>query len=135
MTRVSATLPSTLAANLPVLRLHFSVPTKVRQLPALVIRPALATSWQQIGPRDVQAVATSSLHPSTTYTFNTPTLIRCAKTCAFTAPPPPAASASTNPPWEAQLLPELNFLPLTFAPGTTQSTPSLQVNGTFAWAY
>src|ERR1035441_6640994 len=26
-------------------------------------------------------------------------------------------------------------LPLTFTPGTNQSTPSLQVNGTFTWAY
>jgi lipoprotein-anchoring transpeptidase ErfK/SrfK len=135
MTRVSATVPSTLAANLPVLRLHFNVPTKARKLPALVIRPALATQWQQIGPRDVQAVATSSLHPSTTYTFNTPTLMRCAKTCAFTATRPRVASVSTNLTWEAQLLAELNYLPLTFTPGTNQSTPSLQVNGTFTWAY
>ena len=135
MTRVSATLPSTLAANLPVLRLHFSVPTKARQLPALVIRPALATSWQQIGPRDVQAVATSSLHPSTTYTFNTPTLMRCAKACTFTATRPRVASVSTNLTWEAQLLAELNYLPLTFTPGTNRSTPSLQVNGTFTWTY
>src|ERR1019366_5882328 len=118
MTRVSATVPSTLAANLPVLRLHFSVPTKARKLPALVIRPALATQWQQIGPRDVQAVATSSLHPSTTYTFNTPTLMRCAKTCAFTATRPRVASVSTNLTWEAQLLAELNYLPLTFTLGT-----------------
>ena len=42
---------------------------------------------------------------------------------------------STNLTWEAQLLAELNYLPLTFTPGTNQSTPSIQVNGTFTWAY
>lgn len=133
--RVAATLPSTLTANLPVLRLHFTVPTKVRALPPLVIHPALATQWQQIGPNDVQAVAIGTLHPSTTYTFNTPTQMRCSKTCAFLALRPRVASVSTNLTWEAQLLAELNYLPLTFTPGTNQSSPSDQVNGTFTWAY
>lgn len=133
--RVAATLPSTLTANLPVLRLHFTIPTKARTLPPLVIHPTLATQWQQIGPNDVQAVATSALRPSTTYTFNTPTQLRCAKTCAFLALRPQVASVSTNLTWEAQLLAELNYLPLTFTPGTDQSTPSDQVNGTFTWAY
>lgn len=135
ISRVAATLPSTLTANLPVLRLHFTAPTKARALPPLVIHPALATQWQQIGPNDVQAVATSTLRPSTTYTFNTPTQMRCTKTCAFLALRPRVASVSTNLTWEAQLLAELNYLPLTFTPGTNQSSPSDQVNGTFTWAY
>ena len=29
----------------------------------------------------------------------------------------------------------MNYLPLTFTPGTTQSAPSEEVNGTFTWAY
>jgi hypothetical protein len=45
------------------------------------------------------------------------------------------ASVATNLTWEAQLLAELNYLPLTFTPGTTQSVPSEEVNGTFTWAY
>ncbi len=61
--------------------------------------------------------------------------MRCAKTCTFTATRPRVASVSTNLTWEAQLLAELNYLPLTFTPGTNQSTPSIQVNGTFTWAY
>jgi lipoprotein-anchoring transpeptidase ErfK/SrfK len=132
---VSSTLPSSLSANLPLLRLHFSVPTKARALPALVTKPALATKWQQIGPNDVQAVATSSLHLSTSYTFSTPTQMRCAKTCTFTTLRPEVASVLTNLTWEAQILAELHYLPLTFTPGTTQSSPSQQVNGTFTWAY
>lgn len=135
LTLVAATLPSTLTANLPVMRLHFRVPTKARALPPLVVRPALATQWQQIGPNDVQAVAMGTLHPSTTYTFSTPTQMRCAKTCAFVALRPRVASVSTNLTWEAQLLAELKYLPLNFTPGTNQSSPSLQVNGTFTWAY
>ncbi|HVA53224.1 MAG TPA: L,D-transpeptidase family protein [Acidimicrobiales bacterium] len=135
LTRVAATLPSTLTANLPVLRLHFSVPTKARALPPLVTHPALTTRWQQIGPNDVQAVALSALRPSTTYTINTPTRLRCTKTCAFVALRPRLASVSTNLTWEAQLLAEMKYLPLTFTPGTNQSSPSSQVNGTFTWAY
>ena len=135
LTRVSATLSPSLAANLPVLRLHFTVPTKIKALPPLVVRPALSTRWQQIGPNDVQAVATSALHPSTTYTFSTPTQMRCAKSCTFMALRPRVASVSTNLTWEAQLLAELNYLPLTFTPGTNQSSPSLQVNGAFTWVY
>jgi lipoprotein-anchoring transpeptidase ErfK/SrfK len=135
LTRVAATLPSTLTANLPVMRLHFTVATKARALPPLVVRPALTTRWQQIGPNDVQAVALGTLRPSTTYTFNTPTQMRCTKTCAFLALVPRVASVSTNLTWEAQLLAELNYLPLTFTPGTNQSSPSEQVNGTFTWAY
>ncbi|MHB8380547.1 MAG: L,D-transpeptidase family protein [Acidimicrobiales bacterium] len=135
LTRVESTLPSTLTAALPVLRLHFTVPTKARALPRLVVHPALVTRWQQIGPNDVQAVAVSALHPSTTYTFSTPTQLRCAKTCSFLALRPRVASVSTNLTWEAQLLAELNYLPLTFTPGTNQSSPTDQVNGTFTWAY
>lgn len=133
--RVSATVPSTLSANLPLLRLHFNVPTKARALPALVTTPTLATRWQQISPDDVQAVATGALQPSTSYTFNTPTQMSCTKTCTFTTLRTQVASVSTNLTWEAQLLAELNYLPLTFTPGTTQSTPTQEVNGAFTWAY
>jgi lipoprotein-anchoring transpeptidase ErfK/SrfK len=133
--RVSVTLPASLSANLPLLRLHFSAPTKASSLPALATKPALTTKWQQIGPNDVQAVATSSLSPSTAYTIATPTQMTCAKTCTFSATQPRIASALTNFTWEAQLLAELNYLPLTFTPSTSSSDPSQQVNGTFTWAY
>ncbi|HEY5265746.1 MAG TPA: L,D-transpeptidase family protein [Acidimicrobiales bacterium] len=133
--RVSVTLPASLSANLPLLRLHFSAPTKAKSLPPLTTKPALATKWQQIGPNDVQAVTTSSLMPSTAYTINTPTLMTCTTSCTFTTTRPHVASALTNLTWEAQLLAELKYLPVTFAPSTTTSDPSQQVNGTFTWAY
>jgi len=133
--RVSATAPTSLAPNLPLLRLRFSAPTKATSLPPLTSKPALSMKWQQIAPNAVQAVATSALKPSTTYTFSAPTEVTCAKTCSFISLRPLVASVSTNVTWEDQLLAELHYLPLTFTPGTIQSYPSEQVNGTFTWAY
>jgi lipoprotein-anchoring transpeptidase ErfK/SrfK len=133
--RISVLLPSTLSNNLPLLRLHFSSPTKIRRLPPLETVPKIATKWEQISANDVQAVATSALTPSTNYTINAPTRMSCASSCAFAGLVRRVASVATNLTWEAQLLAELNYLPLTFTPGTTQSVPSQQVNGTFTWAY
>ena len=61
--RISVMVPASLANNLPLLRLHFSAPTKARSLPPLRTRPALNVKWQQIGPTTVQAVAISALAP------------------------------------------------------------------------
>lgn len=133
--RVSVTLPATLSANLPLLRLHFSAPLKASALPPFIAKPSLTTKWQQIGPNDVQAVALSPLAPLTKYTFTTPTEMRCTTKCSFTAFRQLVASVSTNLAWEAQLLAELNYLPLSFTFGTVPSNPSQQVNGTFTWTY
>jgi peptidoglycan hydrolase-like protein with peptidoglycan-binding domain len=133
--RIAVMLPSTLSSNLPLVRLHFSSPTKARRLPPLVTKPFIATKWEQISPNDVQAVATVALSPSTNYTISAPTRMSCSPSCAFTTVRPRVASVATNLTWEAQLLAELNYLPLTFTPGTTQITPSEEVNGTFTWAY
>ncbi len=133
--RIAVMLPSTLSDNLPLVRLHFPTPTKAKSLPPLLTRPLIATKWEQISPNDVQAVATVALSPSTDYTISAPTRMSCTPTCAFTTLRPRVASVATNLTWEAQLLAELNYLPLTFTPGTTQSAPSEEVNGTFTWAY
>jgi lipoprotein-anchoring transpeptidase ErfK/SrfK len=133
--RISVAVPSSLAANLPLLRLHFSQPTKARSLPPLRTQPSLKVKWQQVGPSTVQAVALNALKPLADYVISAPTAMRCGKTCAFTAFQPQVTSVVVNLTWEAQLLAELNYLPLTFAPGTAQATPSTQVNGTFTWAY
>ena len=133
--QISATVPTTLASNLPLLRLHFRVPTKARSLPPLRTRPSLKVKWQQVGPETVQAVTASALAPATAYTISAPTQMRCASTCAFTAVRPQLASVAIDLTWEAQLLAELNYLPLTFTPGTAQTSLSQQVNGTFTWAY
>ncbi|HEY1825415.1 MAG TPA: L,D-transpeptidase family protein [Acidimicrobiales bacterium] len=135
ISRVSATVTTALSSNLPLLRLHFSVPTKAKSLPALVTTPALRTKWQQIGPEDVQAVALSALKPLTNYVFRTPATVSCTKTCTILSYRESVASASTNLVWEAQLLSELHYLPLTFTPGTPQTSPTQQVNGTFTWTF
>ncbi|HVA70974.1 MAG TPA: L,D-transpeptidase family protein [Acidimicrobiales bacterium] len=133
--RVSATFPATLSVNLPLLRLHFSAPTKATSLPPLFAKPSLLTKWQQIGPSEVQAIALGPLKPMTSYTFFIPSKMRCASSCRFSASRPRVASVSTNLTWEVQLLAELKYLPVTFTPTATQSAPSEQVSGTFAWAY
>jgi hypothetical protein len=133
--RVSATFPATLSVNLPLLRLHFSAPRVAASLPVLIVKPSLLTKWQQIGPSEVQAIALGPLKPLTTYTFIIPSEMRCSTRCRFSTSRPRAASVSTNLTLEAQLLAELNYLPLTFTPATTQSAPSEQVNGTFTWRY
>jgi peptidoglycan hydrolase-like protein with peptidoglycan-binding domain len=133
--RVSATFPATLSVNLPLLRLHFNAPTKAASLPPLIAKPSLLTEWQQIGPRDVQAIALGPLKPLATYSFIIPSEMRCATSCRFNASRPHVASVSTNLTWEDQLLAELNYLPVTFTSTTTQSAPSEQVDGTFTWAY
>ena len=133
--RVRATLSTSLSTNLPLLRLHFSVPTKAKSLPPLVTKPALSTKWQQISPYDVQAISLSKLRPLTTYQFQTPTGLSCDKVCSFTTFTTSVVSVTTNLTWEDQLLAELNYLPLTFTPGTPQSQPSQEVNGTFTWTY
>jgi lipoprotein-anchoring transpeptidase ErfK/SrfK len=133
--RVSTTVSSSLSPNLPLLRLHFSVPTKAKLLPPLITTPALQTKWQQIGPDDVQAIAISALQPLTNYVFRTPATLSCAKTCTVLSYHDTTAGATTNLVWEAQMLSELKYLPLTFTPGTPQTSPTEQVNGTFSWTY
>ena len=65
------------------------------------------------------------LSPLTNYDFQTPDRSELCEDSArsrrFTTDD---ASVTTNLTWEAQLLAELNYLPLTFTPGTPQSDPS-----------
>lgn len=132
---ISSSVTPSLSAHMPVLRLHFSAATEVKNLPQLQTRPALATTWQQIGARDVQAVVTGSLRPATTYTIELPTRMLCASTCSFTTVRPRLASVATSTTWEEQLLAELDYLPVSFASTTPQSDPSQPTNGTFTWKY
>jgi hypothetical protein len=133
--RVSSTVAPTLNATMPILRLHFNATIKTAQLPALVIKPALSTKWQQIGPRDVQAVATSKLHPQVRYTIETPTILTCSSKCHFDTLRALTTNISTNVTWEEQLLAETNYLPLTFTPSLQGADPGVQVPGTFTWSY
>jgi len=133
--KVSSVVPSTLTAAMPIVRLNFNTPIQTSKLPRLVIKPALTTEWQQIGPREVQAVATSKLLPLVSYTVMTPATMSCAKRCTFTRLRSLTTNVATNVTWEEQLLAESGYLPLSFTPATTQSDPSQQAPGTFTWLY
>jgi lipoprotein-anchoring transpeptidase ErfK/SrfK len=133
--RVSSLVPSTLSADMPIVRLVFSAPVSAKNLPRLVIRPSITTKWQQIGPREVQAVATSKLHPLVKYTVLTPATMNCATNCTFVTLRSLTTNVATNFTWEEQLLAEAKYLPLSFTPATPQSDPSQQTAGTFTWLY
>jgi lipoprotein-anchoring transpeptidase ErfK/SrfK len=132
---ISSDVATSLTVRMPIVRLHFSATTKVKNLPLLTMRPALATSWQQISAHDVQAVITGSIKPATNYTILLPTRMTCSPTCSFTSVRPHVATVATSTTWEEQLLAELNYLPVSFAATTPQSDPSQPANGTFTWKY
>jgi peptidoglycan hydrolase-like protein with peptidoglycan-binding domain len=132
---ITSNLPTSLSNQLPLVRLHFSAATKVKNLPELQTRPYLATKWQQISAHDVQAVVTGSLRPAAIYTIDLPTRMTCTPTCHFIALRPRTASVASSTTWEEQLLAELNYLPVSFTANTPQSDPSLPAGGTFTWKY
>jgi hypothetical protein len=132
---ISSDVATSLTARLPVVRLHFSATTTVKSLPLLTMRPALATTWQQIGANEVQAVITGAIKPATNYTILLPTRMTCSPTCSFTSVRPAVATVAASTTWEEQLLAELNYLPVSFAATSPQSDPSQPANGTFTWKY
>lgn len=133
--RVQSVVASTLNPVMPIVRLHFNTPVRASQLPALSIRPALATKWQQISSHEVQAVSTGKFQPLVGYTVLTPATMRCAKSCTFTSLRALHTNVATNVTWEEQLLAEAGYLPVSFTPAVAQSDPSIQSVGTFTWLY
>ncbi len=132
---ITSDVATSLSSQLPIVRLHFSAATRVKDLPVLTTRPALATAWQQISAHEVQAVVTGSIKPATSYTILLPTRMRCSATCAFIGVRPHVATGATSTTWEEQLLAELNYLPVSFTATSPQSDPSQPANGTFTWKY
>ncbi len=132
---ITSDVATSINVHLPLLRLHFSATAKVKNLPALTTRPALATAWQQISAHEVQAVVTGSIKPATNYTILLPTRMTCSPTCSFIAVRPHVAVGATSVTWEQQLLAELNYLPVSFTPSSPQSDPSQPATGTFTWKY
>ena len=133
--RVSSDVPSTLTSTMPIVRLHFSAVVNASRLPRLVVRPALRTTWQQIGPRDVQAVATSKLKPQVKYVIETPATMSCSSTCRFDTVRSLTTNIATNVTWEEQLLAETGYLPLSFTPSVAGADPGVQDPGTFTWSF
>lgn len=135
LVRATSQISPRLTSNMPLLRLHFTGPISATKLPALKLNPSLSTRWQQIGPRDVQAVALAAPAAALSYAITLPTSLRCGATCTVTSAHVVQTAVNVNVTWEDQLLAELNYLPVSFSPLATATTPSQQVPGHFAWRF
>jgi lipoprotein-anchoring transpeptidase ErfK/SrfK len=135
MVKASGVVASTISTSMPLARLTFSRSVKLSNLPELTTTPALTSSWQQVGPREFQAVVTGQVQPSTTYVVDLPALLRCSSSCAFVAQRRHSATSSSNDAWEQQLLAQLNYLPASFTSLSVPSDTTTQTNGFYTWAY
>jgi peptidoglycan hydrolase-like protein with peptidoglycan-binding domain len=133
--RVRATIATSVTRAMPLVRLTFNAPVRASSLPRLAVRPSMPTVWQQIAPNAVQAVATGRVQPLARYVVNVPTAVRCSTRCTFTAVRASRTAMTASVLWEQQLLAELGYLPLTFAPLTSAADPTQSAAGTFTWAY
>ena len=138
LVRATSQISARITATMPLLRLHFSAAVDAARLPTLKLTPSLATRWQQIGPRDVQAVAIGTPLPALSYAITLPMTLRCDTTCRVIDTRIVQTAVGINETWVDQLLAELNYLPVSFTPLVTpESTtpPSSQVPGVFAWRF
>jgi L,D-transpeptidase catalytic domain len=133
--RVVSRVSGTISTSMPVIRLHFSTDVRAAKLPPLTVRPALSTRWQQIGPRDVQAVVVGRLRPLVRYTIDVPSAVACRSRCSFQGLHAVSASSATSVAWEQQLLATLHYLPLTFTPRAVPASPADPTPGTYTWDY
>ncbi len=132
---VHAEVAPAITTAMPVLRLTFSAPVRAAHLPALRVTPHLATRWQQIGPRQVQAVVQGSLAPATNYVVAVPLGARCSARCSFTSTRATTAAAPVDVTLEDQMLAVLGYLPVTFTPVTPSADLTQPTPGTYDWAY
>ncbi len=134
-TRITGTVASTITSSMPLVRLSFASFVKVADLPPLTTQPQLATTWQQVGPKEVQAVTTGLIQPATTYVIDLPTLLRCRSQCSFGAERRHSLVTPSGSKWEQQLLGELDYLPATFTSLSPHSDPATISSGFYTWAY
>ena len=133
--KVSGSVSSTISTSMPFARVTFSRSVKLTNLPELKTTPALSSTWQQIGPREFQAVAAGQPLPSTSYVVDLPTSLRCTSSCAFVTLRRHSAATNSNYAWEQQLLAELNYLPASFTSLSTPVDATSQSDGFYTWAY
>lgn len=133
--RITSTSTTSITQAMPFLRLRFTSRVRVASLPRLVTSPSLATSWQQIGSHDVQAVVSGTLSPSIQYVVEVPSAMSCSTRCTFTQFHSISTLASADVRWEDQLLAELHYLPLTFTASSVNADRSQPSGGPFTWAY
>jgi hypothetical protein len=133
--RDTGQVAANVSTSMPLLRLHFTSAVEASKLPGLKVTPALATKWEQISPVDVQAVAVGHTASALAYSIALPTSFHCAVTCTVASSHIVQTVVDVNITWEEQLLAELNYLPVSFSPLVTATSPSVQVPGIFSWRF
>jgi peptidoglycan hydrolase-like protein with peptidoglycan-binding domain len=133
--RATATFPASLIPGVPLVRLHFNAPVSARRLPPTLTYPSLRAHWQQIGPRDVQAVTNSLIVPASTYSVSVPTQVACATSCVarVRSTRPIAAVGSTL--WLQELLAVDGYLPVGFHSVGAKWNFTRPTLGAFAWRF
>jgi len=135
MVSARAQVTHVVEADLPLVRLTFSTPEAASRLAPLRLSPLLATTWQQIAPNEVQAVATATPSATTGYAITVPTKLRCNSACVVAQSTTVNTQFATSVTWQEQLLAQLGFLPVTFTATSAAASPADQTSGTFTWAY
>ena len=130
-----ALFPSSLLASVPLARLHFSGPVDATKLPSITTRPALETSWQQIGPNDVRAVTTTELVPNANYLIGVPTRISCTTVCVSLARVARTVKAGGSELWLQQLLAAQNYLPVEFHSAVNDPMALTPGPGSMVWRF
>ena len=133
--QLRASVNPNISNSMPLVRVYFSQDVRASALPALDVHPALLTTWEQIGPRAVQAVVRGRLWPLAHYALDVPTALRCSPKCSFTSVRVVDAGVATDVNWLDQLLATLHYLPLTFTPTVAPSDPASPTTGTYTWSY
>jgi peptidoglycan hydrolase-like protein with peptidoglycan-binding domain len=141
---VVSTVPKTGATNVPsdqVVSVHLSLPvTGPSAMPSF--DPPVPGTWKKVGSKTLSFAATAPFIPTSTETLRIPGgasgprsttggLLAAPVTVTFTV-----AQASTER--LQQLLAQLNYLPLSFTPTGTASSPNRVLtaqSGTFAWRW
>jgi peptidoglycan hydrolase-like protein with peptidoglycan-binding domain len=132
--RASSQVALRVTKNMPVLRLTFSSPESASSLPTLVTTPEVPTRWISVGPREVEAVALQSPAAAVSYHINVPSTLACSTTCSVQTTRVVSTQLTLNNTWTAQLLAELNYLPVSFSSPDGPFAVA-QVPGTFTWRF
>lgn len=121
--------------SLPIVRLTFPHPVLATSLPPLKSSPTLATSWEQVSPTMVQAVATAAPVAGGGYRIDVPTSVRCTTTCVVVTTTPYVTPLTVPTIWQNQLMAELHYLPVRFVPTVAPTTAEGQAPGVFLWRF
>lgn len=128
------TTATSLAVNAPVVRIISNSPIDASQLPPLVTVPSLRTVWVQVAPDAVQAMV-KVLPAAVTYSVRVPTQLSCSSKCSVASSRSITLSSLAGTTYVAQLLAELNYLPVTFTPATPGANRAQPAIGTFTWRF